>query len=113
MWFHIQMPDGVDALYSKKRGWWVPRPGVIAVLDHFAEGKRHPEYSEELVRAVEARPDGRWLPKPDVLAALNYFTKDIRKRHPEYSDEEMVRAVVATIAGCEFVKAGSVEKNLD
>ena len=52
---------------------------------------------------------GAWYcPDPAAMPMLDYFTKEVWKAHPEYSEEEMVRAVVATIVGCEFIMARPV-----
>jgi len=48
--------------------------------------------------------DGRWTcPDPPAIPMLEYFTKEVKKARPACSEEEMVRAVAASIVGCEFI----------
>jgi hypothetical protein len=65
--------------------------------------KLHPDYPYAFYE------NGGWYcPDPKAIPMLDYFTKEVRKAHPEYSEEEMVRAVAASIVGCEFIWARPV-----
>ena len=55
--------------------------------------------------------NGWYCPDPKAIPMLNYFTKEVMLAHPAYSEEEMVRAVAATIAGCEFIAAQPDDPN--